>query len=1027
LGLFSQKTFPTIHKLEDQFQQLGDRFQVVLNPMLEDSTGAIWIGTKNGLCKYSGSSIECFKHIPGNSNSIPGNDIENIVMDSKHRIWIAIKNKGIQIVDLQGNCLQHFQYKANTDQSLDNNRIWGMWEDETQTMWISYFTGALSSYNLNTRYFVHFDLNQLSREDTSRPKAVIKIIQDNEDVNIYWLFTTNGIVKWDVQQQDGRAFLFKFNRDSEQLDPLVKENSCNWIRSAHQDQQGVFWLGTFGHFLKFDTAAEEFQIVMNSEYSLKRIVAISQYSANELLISLPTGLALINKNPPYQVQLLKELNPSSKYSNIMGRFYEASNDCFYILNTSSNGPFGIYSICDQSNLINNKELGENIYRISATENYVHYYSNQNNSIRSESLENQKSKEHRFGDQNTSYIRYYHKLNNDSLLIATYDEVYLYHPLSGLEKQKELSNLISDRNESIFQDSKGLIWVGNQRKGLFKFEPSLKQLTSYSVNTSPALVYSDLISDIYEDRDGDIWISTEQGWSVYDSKHKDLKNYHNNEIQNTYGISLSDKVAIRQTNDGHIWIADWSFGILIWNKQTDSLIHKLELGVEINLSSINSMELDKEGRVWLLSPSAIVCVNPTSFEVKSFESEYGFIEKLYDLDLSNGGDFFIGHKNGFISFDPQTLLAYDEPPPKAIIKGFSIFDENHSNLLMSGKTIELQHNQNYISFDLGSINYKSGEQENYEVRLTPFDKNWIDLGEKRFKGYTNVPSGTYEFQLRVKTNNQNWTYSRPVSILIPELWYKSIWFMISSIVILGFLLYMFLNWRRQRDREKSDFEKQLAVLETKALRTQMNPHFLFNSLNSIRYQIVSNETQTAADYLTKFSRLIRLILQNSEYEYVKLSDELDLLELYVQMEKIRFKGSFDYGVSIEDSISIHEVLIPSMIIQPFVENAIIHGINPMKGMGKIELQILKKDGSLRIIIEDNGVGRTKSQINKSVGLNKKSLGMKITKDRISLLKKGNNIDDIIISDLYSDRENTGTRVVINLPFLVQDKSNNPITK
>ena len=212
---------------------------------------------------------------------------------------------------------------------------------------------------------------------------------------------------------------------------------------------------------------------------------------------------------------------------------------------------------------------------------------------------------------------------------------------------------------------------------------------------------------------------------------------------------------------------------------------------------------------------------------------------------------------------------------------------------------------------------------------------------------------------------------------------------------------------------------MAEVEMKALRAQMNPHFLFNCLNSINRYIVINDTVKASGYLTKFSKLIRLILDNSANDTTSLENEIAMLKLYLEMESMRFEGKFTYHIETDRTLAIDTIIIPSMIIQPYIENAIWHGLLNKGDNGHLEINFISKGTEeLEVIIEDDGVGRVKAKELKSKNaLKNKSYGMKITNDRIKVL---NQLYDaaakVVIEDLYEKNgEAGGTRVILHIPY------------
>jgi len=216
-----------------------------------------------------------------------------------------------------------------------------------------------------------------------------------------------------------------------------------------------------------------------------------------------------------------------------------------------------------------------------------------------------------------------------------------------------------------------------------------------------------------------------------------------------------------------------------------------------------------------------------------------------------------------------------------------------------------------------------------------------------------------------------------------------------------------------------FERQIAEIEMSALRAQMNPHFIFNALNSIKLYVVSNEPKTAAKYLTKFSKLIRSILNNSKSKLVSIEAELKALELYIQMEQFRFNFKFDYEINVDEEVDKEFTEIPPMLLQPYVENAIWHGLmHKHDGKGELCICIKVIDGNLEFIIEDNGIGREKSMTLKSKTKTKhQSVGMQITADRLAMANRlyGTEGKVEVIDKKDENGKSLGTKVTFFLPY------------
>ncbi|MBC7923451.1 MAG: tetratricopeptide repeat protein [Ferruginibacter sp.] len=247
------------------------------------------------------------------------------------------------------------------------------------------------------------------------------------------------------------------------------------------------------------------------------------------------------------------------------------------------------------------------------------------------------------------------------------------------------------------------------------------------------------------------------------------------------------------------------------------------------------------------------------------------------------------------------------------------------------------------------------------------------------------------------------------------------------MLAGLLVYTFRQrLRNQRivaakndEIREANFKRQVSDLETRALRAQMNPHFLFNCLNSINRMILEGDAENASRYLTKFSKLIRLILENSESAAVSLQNELAMLESYLQLEDLRFKGRIGYRITVDESIDQENTYLPSMVLQPFVENAIWHGLMHKEKAepGCIRISIRETEDVLKCVIEDNGVGREQATaLKKTAALNSKSMGLQITEERLKLFNQGKTGSLIRITDLKDSLNRAlGTRVDIHVPL------------
>ena len=279
----------------------------------------------------------------------------------------------------------------------------------------------------------------------------------------------------------------------------------------------------------------------------------------------------------------------------------------------------------------------------------------------------------------------------------------------------------------------------------------------------------------------------------------------------------------------------------------------------------------------------------------------------------------------------------------------------------------------------------------------------------------LASGTYTFSLSAKGENSAW--SKPVSIQfeIQEVFWKSNWFVsLIGAVFVG-IVWLITQLYFSKIQRARNIKHRLTASELKAIRSRINPHFMFNALNSIQLFIKDNKSEEAVSYLNKFARLMRMILAHAERSTISIKEEVDALEHYLVLEKLRARENFDYEISISPDVDIYNYDIPAMVLQPFVENAIWHGLAPIKNNGLLQVKFEAFQEEIRVEVIDNGIGRAKSQAIKPS--HRSSKGIKLTEDRIAALNLGKaNKKRLNIEDLFPLKvERTGTKVTLTIPI------------
>jgi len=236
-------------------------------------------------------------------------------------------------------------------------------------------------------------------------------------------------------------------------------------------------------------------------------------------------------------------------------------------------------------------------------------------------------------------------------------------------------------------------------------------------------------------------------------------------------------------------------------------------------------------------------------------------------------------------------------------------------------------------------------------------------------------------------------------------------------LLIYFLFHYVKRIRREERLKTTYKLQTTELEAKALRAQMNPHFIFNCLNSIKSLIQDEQKEKSIVYLTIFSKLIRTLLNNADKKEITLFDEIETCKLYLQLEGLRFDEKFSYSVNVDGAIDLKSLFVPALIIQPFIENAIWHGIVPKGSGGTVTLDVIRNNGNIEILVDDNGIGREASRLNKATAnIGHQSKGVTLTQSRLELdnILQQRNAELEIIDKADEQEKAAGTKVVIRLP-------------
>ena len=449
-----------------------------------------------------------------------------------------------------------------------------------------------------------------------------------------------------------------------------------------------------------------------------------------------------------------------------------------------------------------------------------------------------------------------------------------------------------------------------------------------------------------------------------------------------------------------------------------------------------IQKDDLGNIWFASSrGAIIQINGKTGILSVLSAKDGYEKQPYTwqpihLKDETGNIYFAGTR-GLDKISPEKLDSF--PAPSVYLQSLEVNQRPVplSTGINNLEKLSLKYSQTGITFQIGVIDYYAQGKTNIRYKLEGLNNNWQYAPGNYMLRFEQLPPGSYTLVIQASNSGNNFNGpQKALAIYVsPALW-NTWWFRVLVAVSVIGLFYLLLRQRLQqkfriqlerseKERQLSELKQKTTELEMQALRAQMNPHFIFNSLNSINRFIMQSDKAQASRYLTKFSRLVRLILQNSQASLITLESELESLELYLTLEGLRFNHHFDYKISVATNIDASSIKLPPLILQPYVENAIWHGLMHKEDKGQLDIEISKENSQLYIKITDNGVGRENASLLTSKSATKyKSMGLSITANRIASLQHLQNIESVVtINDLVNGNGSAaGTEVIIKIPAI-----------
>ena len=982
------------------------------------------------------SQVQPFRHFTA-EDGLPSSSAYLCYQDSKGYIWVATAN-GLSRFD-------GYSFKTFTvQQGLADHDIFSLFEDSSQRLWVfSYTTDALFYIQDDSVHSIPISLPLPAQ-------APLKCLEDQNQC--LWFNTRKGFIRLPANSSepqlirhiselgaplppdDNKLKTFLFNNDEKgrlwfakdklyvlspdgawETFPLVKEGSpyqsffAEGNRISYANTKSVFEFdrvsGTTKHF---DLAK-----IIGHEVTIRRILNDRHFKRYWLYTD--QGLFILDRN--WQLVKGKNQFQSMAVSSIM----EDHEGGLWITTLDN----GLYFFPDQKGAIRVFESGNSIednhcLSMAVTDSLI-FYGSINGKVNA--IDRKTSRPQNFLALQGLFILDVVPLAHNRIAILTNRGLGIF-TLDELATAPQLNStaLLSanDFREHRFQSSWNLdpnenfLRIGSIKSCNPINDSTLLVATSwgvYKVSFGPEFIHT---SRIYDQRSKAVARSNSGSYWIGSANQLLFGNQDTLfPISNFTGPASKAILCLKEDASGTLWIGTNGFGLFTYRRDSKQITAIEETAHTI----VKDLVVGPEGKVWVATNQGLLVLDSKGPMGINMVRKVTVFDGLPSNEINqvevSGKDIFLASGKGPVQLHLSQLSPNTTPPSVRIEEVKT--DGKRANFQ---ETIQLNYNEGGISIGFVGFSYKSAGDIRYKFKLEGVDEDW-QITRARQVLYPHLNPGNYRFQV-VAINAQGITSRFPASINIevaPPFW--QLWWVqaLAFLVILASIAAL-IHWRigriKQREKKKAAIQKRNSELELKALRAQLNPHFISNSLNAIQHYILDKDEATANAYLTRFSRLMRMFLDASRSRKISLADELELLKIYTSLEQLRFEGQFTTSWEIDPRLNLREAFIPSFLLQPVIENAIIHGLARKPSPGTLRILIRKTSWGLDCIVEDNGIGREASQ-KFSRRRPRSSRGLEITRERLKMLEslEGEQVSVQTLDLMNETGTPSGTRVIINV--------------
>ncbi|WP_299674676.1 histidine kinase [uncultured Dokdonia sp.] len=939
--------------------------------MLEDRNGFIWFAADKGLFRYDGKEFKSYSNA-----SKKGLSVFELFEDEKGRIWCT---------NISGQFLYVENDKLHTFIDVSDN-----------------LKGSLANYKIINKALIIFGDGQIIK--VSLADGSKKVISQKEKSVIGSPFSVpDGILFKDEKDIFKLDFNFEKTRVATAtalFEDLTAKNAIPTKKTTiFQVGERLFFFHTISKENIFYTLSRKSNTLHKTRTPeiLKSCLITRVIELNDKLWFLTSTGAHVFKMTNNEL-----LYEQTYLSNEFVTKIVIDKDNNYWLTTLRNGVFIITNIYVEnyniqksvSNVSTLEKIDEQTFAFGTVRGDIGLYNLYNNDIKIlKSSSGSKV-------SSLSYNAYYHKL-------------YISHDTDAYELDLKTGFFGSRLNgvgakDLVIKGRDTLLIIGGG-KSYFVARNDLEKRISFTYTLTKKRAYA----GFYDKTLKNTYIATIDNLIQYDRKliaHKILYN----------GAPILGK-QITQTRDGIIWISTFKDGV--FGIRGNQVIRHFSTDNDLVANEIVAITSD-ENNLWIATNKGIQLINRTTGAIKTLTKRDGIPSYKISGMIVFEDHIVCASNVGIFSVDKEKTF-YSRPLPELYFTAIKIADTD----TVYKPNYKLAHDQNSVRLDFRANSFQSSEHIVYQYKLNAEPFTSLDKGVD-YLDLKNLKNGTYNLKLRAKNRyNNEVSPLQHISFVIALPFWQQWWFILLTLLSVVLIVYFYVRsiiTKRKRlqliEVKQLQQNNRLTSLKLENLRSQMNPHFIFNALNSIQEYIVLNQKDLASDYLGKFADLVRKYLNHSNKGSITLREEIDCLQMYLELEKLRFEDKLMFSITVDNSLDTHEIMIPTMLVQPYVENAIKHGLLHKKNQRELTIlfQHSKTKNTIQCQVMDNGIGREKAgEIKNSRNPAHASFATKATDNRLQLINL-NRVHKVgvHIKDLKDSNDNAlGTEVTIEIPYKI----------